>query len=150
LRPSYLRWHQLVIAGMLGICLTAAVQLRAATKNINCSAGGVIGSVLNELTPGDVVLVQGTCRENVLIQSEVQRIVFDGQDNATIEALDAGRPAVQVLGREITIGNFTIVGGSFGIAINRGATATLDHNTVRSATNSGFEVSHNSFAPNCQ
>ena len=146
MRQSYVCCHHLVTASTLAFCFTATVQLRAATKNIDCTAGQSIGSVLNELKPGDVVLVQGTCRENVLIQSEVQRIVFDGQDRATIEPLDGGRPAVQVLGREITIRNFTVVGGSFGIAINRGATATLDHNTVRNATNSGFEVSHNSFA----
>ncbi len=133
-------------AGIVAVCLTATAQVRAATKKIDCSAGAAIASVLSELKPGDVVLVQGRCRENVLIQSEVQRIVFDGQDKTTIEALDAGRPAVQVLGREITIRNFTVVGGTFGIAINRGATATLDHNLVRNAMNSGFEVSHNSFA----
>src|SRR5437762_7445349 len=140
--------HQIPRAafGVLILGLAVAPQLRATTVNVDCNAGAAIVSILSSVKPGDIVLVQGTCRENVVIQSEVQRITLDGQEKTTIAAPDAQRPAVQVLGREITIKGFTVIGGSFGIAINRGATATLDHNTVRNATNSGFEVSHNSFA----
>lgn len=138
--------NQFVISACATLCLASASQLRATTKTVDCAAGAGIGAVLTSLKPGDVVVVQGTCHENVVIDSDVQRITFDGRHNATIEALDPRRPSVQVLGREITIRNFTVIGGSFGIAINRGATATLDNNTVRNATNSGFEVSHNSFA----
>src|SRR6476620_9831295 len=140
--------HQgrLAASGVVVLCLAVAPQLRATTVNVDCNAGAAIASILGTMKPGDVVLVQGTCRENVVIQSEVQRITLDGQGKTTISPPDAGRPAVQVLGREITIKGFTVTGGSFGIAINRGATAILDHNTVRNAANSGFEVSHNSFA----
>jgi Periplasmic copper-binding protein (NosD) len=79
------------------------------------------------------------------MQSEVQRITLDGQGKTTIDPPDAHRPAVQVLGREVTIKGLTVTGGTFGIAINRGATGTIDGNTVRNATISGLEVSHNSF-----
>lgn len=105
-----------------------------------------MGSILNRLKPGDVVLVHGTCRENILIQPELQRITLDGQGKATIKAADARRPAIQVLGREVTIKGFSVIGGSFGIAINRGATAVVDTNTIHDAANAGLEVSHNSFA----
>jgi parallel beta-helix repeat protein/putative cofactor-binding repeat protein len=39
-----------------------------------------------------------------------------------------------------------VTGGSFGIAINRGATAVIDGNTIENAANTGLEVSQNSFA----
>lgn len=137
---------RLVASRILVLGLAVAPQVHATTVIVDCDAGGAIAAILGRLKPGDTVLVRGTCRENVVIQPEVQRVTLDGQDKTTIEAADARRPAVQVLGREITIKGFTVTGGSFGIAINRGATATLDHNTARNATNSGFEVSHNSFA----
>jgi hypothetical protein len=138
------RWR--VVSGVVLLGLAAVTQLHAATVNVDCDAGAMIAASLNDVKPGDTILVRGTCRENIVIQSEMQRITLDGQEKTTIDAPDARRPALQVLGREITIRGFAVSGGSFGIAINRGATATLDHNTVRNATNSGFEVSHNSFA----
>jgi parallel beta-helix repeat protein len=131
---------------LLAHFLAAAPHLRAATVNVDCNAGASIGSILVSVKPGDIILVQGTCRENLLIPSEVLRITLDGQGKSTIAAPDASRPAVQVLGREVTITGFTVTGGTFGIAINRGATGTIDGNTVRHAAISGLEVSHNGFA----
>ena len=131
---------------LLVLGLTAAPQIGAAPVNVDCNAGGAVGPILSRLKPGDVVLVRGTCRENVLIQAEHQRITIDGQGKATISAPDARQPAIQVLGREVTIKGFTVTGGQFGIAINRGGTAVIDNNTVRNASHSGIEVSQNSFA----
>ena len=125
---------------------TAAPQIGAATVNVDCNTGGAVAPILSSLKPGDVVLVHGTCRENILIQAELQRITIDGQGKAAINATDARQPAIQVLGREVTIKGFTVTGGFFGIAINRGATAVIDNNTIRDAAHSGIEVSQNSFA----
>jgi nitrous oxidase accessory protein NosD len=132
-------------AVLIALCLTVT-YLSAATVNVDCDAGAGIGASLGSVKPGDVILVQGTCRENLLIQSEVLRLTLDGQGKTTIDAPDARRPAVQVLGREVTVKGFTVTGGTFGIAINRGATGTIDRNTVRNAAISGLEVSHNGFA----
>lgn len=131
---------------LLFLGLTTAPKISATTVNVDCNKGGAVGPVLSRLKPGDVVLVRGTCQENILIQSELQRITLDGQRKATIKAADARRPAIQVLGREVTIKGFTVTGGSFGIAINRGATAVIDNNTIEHAAVAGVEVSHNSFA----
>jgi parallel beta-helix repeat protein len=133
-------------AVLLALCLTAVPHLRAATVNVDCNGGAGIGPILGGVKPDDVILVQGTCRENLLIPSEVVRITLDGQGRTTIDAPDAHRPAVQVFGREVTIKGFTVTGGTFGIAINRGATGTIDRNTVRNAAIGGIEVSHNGFA----
>ncbi|HET7698019.1 MAG TPA: right-handed parallel beta-helix repeat-containing protein [Vicinamibacterales bacterium] len=137
----------LIPAVLLALCLTAGPRLRAAaTVNVDCNGGAAIGPILGAVKPGDVIVVQGACRENLLIPSEVLRITLDGQGKTTIDPPDARRPAVQVLGREVTIKGFTVTGGTFGIAINRGATGTIDRNTVRNASISGLEVSHNGFA----
>jgi nitrous oxidase accessory protein NosD len=126
--------------------LTAAPYLGAATVNVDCNTGGAIGSTLNGLKNGDVLMVQGTCRENILLQAQLQNITLDGQRRAAIRAPDPGQPAIQVLGREVTIKGFTVIGGSFGVAIHRGATAVVDANTIQDAANTGLEVSQNSFA----
>jgi parallel beta-helix repeat protein len=133
-------------AVFLSLFVAHVPQLRAATMNVDCNSGAAIGPVVGSAKPGDVILAQGVCRENLVIQSEVQRITLDGQDKTTIDAADPRRPAVQVLGREVTIKGFTVTGGTFGIAINRGATAIIERNTARNAAISGFEVSQNSFA----
>jgi hypothetical protein len=60
-------------------------------------------------------------------QVELQRITVDGQRKATIKG-------------------FTVTRGSFGGAVNRGATAVIDTNTIQHAAGTGLEVSQNSFA----
>jgi parallel beta-helix repeat protein len=131
---------------LLGLRLTPDVQAQGATVTVDCSKGAAVGPILRSLKPGDVIVVHGTCRENLLIGPELQRITIDGHGEATIDAVDARQPAIQVLGQEITIKGFTVAGGLFGIAINRGATAVIDNNKVRDAAHSGIEVSQNSFA----
>ena len=80
-----------------------------------------MGSILSNLKPGGVVLVHGTCRENLLIQPELQRVTIDGQRTATIHATDARRLAIQVLGREVTIKGLTVTGACSVLnAVNRG------------------------------
>jgi parallel beta-helix repeat protein len=131
---------------LLALGLTAAPQIGAATVNVDCDKEGAIEPILSTLKPGDVVLVHGACQENILIQPELPRITVDGQRKATIKAADARQPVIQVLSREVTIKGFTVTGGFFGIAINRGATAVIDTNTIQHATGTGLEVSQNSFA----
>jgi hypothetical protein len=132
------------IAFALG--LFAVSRVEAATVTVDCDSGGTVETILGGLKAGDVLLVQGTCRENILIQAQIFHVTLDGRQRATIRAQDPGRPAIQVLGREITIKGFNVIGGSFGIAINRGASAVIDGNKVTNAANTGIEVSQNSFA----
>lgn len=130
----------------LSLGVIAAPTIGATTINVDCNRGDSVGLVLSRLKPADVVLVSGICQENILIQAELQRITLDGQRKATIKASDVRRPAIQILGREVTIKGFTVTGGSFGIAVNRGATAVIDANIIEKAAIAGLEISHNSFA----
>jgi nitrous oxidase accessory protein NosD len=116
----------------LALTLFAVAPTSAATITVDCNTGAAIGPAIGKLKPGDVLLVQGTCRENVLIHSEINGVTVDGQGKATIIAIDARQPAIHVLGREITIKGFTVTGGFFGIAVNRGGTALID-NTIEGA-----------------
>src|SRR5438128_3741484 len=85
----------------LAVGLTAALRLDAATVNVDCNKGRSVGRLLSTLKPGDVVFLQGTCRENIVIQPEVPRITLDGQSKAIVDATNANEPAIQVLAREI-------------------------------------------------
>lgn len=128
-----------------GLVLIAASHVVAATVAVDCDAGGALGPALASLKPGDVLSVQGTCRENIVIPADFHDITVDGQGKATVAAPNARQPAVQVLGREITLKGLTVRGGQFGIAINRGATAIIENSTMEEAALSGLEVSQNSF-----
>jgi nitrous oxidase accessory protein NosD len=132
-------------AVLFGFAFIAVSQVAAATVTVDCSTGGAIGPTLASLKARDVLSVQGTCRENVVIPADFHDVTLDGQGKATIAATDARQPAVQVLGREITVTGLTVTGGQFGIAINRGATAIVENNTIEAAALSGLEVSQNSF-----
>ena len=112
----------------VALCLTAVPHLHAAMVNVDCN-GGAASDRSGGVKPGDVILVQGTCRENLLIPSEVLRITLDGQGKTTIEAPGRTPPRRPVLGREVTIKGFTVTGGTFGIAINRGRHGTIHRNT---------------------
>ena len=91
MRHTPMHQSRLAAYGVVVLCLAVAPQLRATTVNVACNAGAAIASILSTVKPGDVVLVQGTCRENVVIQSEVQRVTLDGQEKTTISPPDAGR-----------------------------------------------------------
>src|SRR5687768_15247309 len=75
----------------LVVGLAAVPRVGAATVTVNCNAGGAVGPLLNGLKIGDVLLVQGTCQENILIQAQVHHITLDGQRKATIKAPDPSR-----------------------------------------------------------
>jgi len=63
----------------LALVLSVAAPTSAATIQVDCSTGASVGPALAKLVPGDVLLVQGTCRENVVIHSEVNGVTVDGQ-----------------------------------------------------------------------
>jgi len=135
-----------IVIVLLAFGLTVSSRAAADVVTVECSTGATVGSVLARLKRSDVVLVQGTCRENLVIEAGLNHITVDGQGKGTIEAPDARQPALQVLGREITIKGLIVTGGQFGIAVNRGATAIVEGNTMQNAALSGLEVSQNSFA----
>ena len=88
---------------LFGLWLTVVSRAAAESITVDCNTGAAVGPTLGRMKPGDVVLVEGTCQENILIQAGVNHVTLDGQGKGTIHAPDSRQPAVQVLGREITI-----------------------------------------------
>jgi parallel beta-helix repeat protein len=102
--------------------------------------------MLKALKPGDTLLVQGTCNENVVLGPEMHRITLDGQGVARINS-DMSASAVAVTGTGITIRGFVITGGApQGIAVTDGASAVIDGNTIQYADRNGVTVFRNSSA----
>ena len=98
------------------------------------------------LRPGLVVLVSGTCNENVEITEAFDGIVLDGQGVATIHGPDAARDTLRLVGvRNFTIRGFTITGGRDGINLRGVQMVSIQRNTIR-AGRDGIQVHRGSFA----
>ena len=98
------------------------------------------------LRPGAIVLVSGTCNENVEITEAFDGIVLDGQGGATINGPDAARDTLRLVGvRNLTIRGFTITGGRDGINLRGVQMVSIQRNTIR-AGRDGIQVHRGSFA----
>jgi parallel beta-helix repeat protein len=121
-------------------------RAQSGTHTLTCGPAKTIGQAIKTLKPGDTLLVDGVCNENVEIGEEVQRITLDGQGMAFING-DSTANAVTIRGAGITIRGFVISGGApQGIAVTDGASAVIDGNTIQYADRNGITVFRNSSA----
>ena len=121
----------------------------AATLTVDCDAGNTIASVYATIKPGDTVLVNGLCKEQVNIPPEVTRVIFDGQKKTTIQhpgGQQASPHAFYNRGKEITIKNFTVTGGQDGIHLSGPASAVIDGNLVTKNSGRGIHIDKGSIA----
>ncbi|MBI2209494.1 MAG: right-handed parallel beta-helix repeat-containing protein, partial [Deltaproteobacteria bacterium] len=116
----------------------------AETKKRTCGSqpGQSLQHFLDELNPGDTLLVSGTCNENVVFGDGRRNLVIDGQGSATISGPNPNQPTVNIRGRNITIKGFTITGGQEGVHVFRGGSATIDDNLIHNVGTSGIGI-HN-------
>ena len=113
---------------------------------LTCGPDHTIGQALRTLKPGDTLLVDGVCNENVTIGPEFHRITLDGQGGAAINGGSSAN-SVTITGTGITIRGFVITGGApQGIAVTDGASAVIDGNVVQQADRNGITVFRNSSA----
>jgi Right handed beta helix region len=123
-----------------------AGQGQSGTHRLTCGPQNTIGQAIKTLKPGDVLLVSGTCNENVEFGEEMHRITLDGQGMATINGGPSAH-AVTVMGTGITIRGFVITGGApQGINVQDGGSAVIDGNTIQYAERNGIGVFRNSSA----
>jgi len=117
---------------------------KAVTRTVNCP-GQSLQAAVDSAKAGDVINVTGTCDENVTILHEKQRITLDGGNVATLNGTIATSPTVMVRGGNgILIQNFTITGGARGVQLWRGASATINHNTIQSTAGQGIVIGSSS------
>lgn len=135
-----------------GICVASLLLLVAvaesATVPVDCDTGGTITESMMRLKPGDTLLVIGTCRENVVIPSDILRITLDGQGKAAIAAPGDTMDGIFIRGREIVIRGLTITGGRDGVHLSgaaAGASAVIDGNTIHD-TGRGVHLDSGSLA----
>lgn len=116
----------------------------AETKKRTCGPqpGHRLQHFLDELNPGDTLLVSGVCTENVRIGVGRRNLTIDGQGTAVITGPDPTEPTVDIRGVAITIRGFTITGGREGVHIARGGDAIIDGNIIENVGTSGIGV-HN-------
>jgi parallel beta-helix repeat protein len=128
-----------------GISEAGVVPLISQVRDVSCSSGQTIGDALNDMRPGDVLLINGTCNENLVIGNQFRNITLDGQGTATINGTDATTPTILSSGRAITIRGLTVTGGSSGIWVFAGGTALINGNKIQNTGGTGIVVAGRSF-----
>ncbi len=127
---------------VLGAFLLLLPSVAVAQVEVDCDKDppGALQHAIDAASPGDTILVSGTCNENVTIPEGKDRITLDGGGQATIRGPDATGNTIRVRGRGITITAFTITGGRTGIDVLRGGTAVIDGNTIEGTGQNGINV----------
>jgi Right handed beta helix region len=131
------------------LLLMAAGAVRAATLYVNCSGkSGLtsIGAALKALQYSEghgpsTINVSGTCNENVVIQS-LDRLTLNAAPGASINDPSGGNLDVIDIAdsRDVSVINFTINGGAYGINCGDRSLCRLNGNTVQGANTSGVGV----------
>jgi len=119
---------------------------RGTLQKVNCQEGESVQNKLDEARAGDVIVVSGSCNENLVIRKELHGITLDGEGTATIKGPDSTRDTIRVRGKGITIRGFIITGGRNGIIINRGGRALIDSNIIERTRANAIVVRRNSSA----
>jgi len=145
-----------VVAAAALMLLLAGDASGAVPSHVDCDRGDSLQAVFTPagrsdatpllLRPGAVVLVRGTCSENVEITEEFDGITLDGQGIATINGPDPARDTLRLIGvRNFTVRGFTLTGGRDGINLRGVQMVAIQRNTIR-AGRDGIQIHRGSFA----
>ena len=101
---------------------------------------GVVQAAIEASDPGDSILVEGTCTENLFFPEGKDRLTLDGKGAATIVAATAEEDAILVRGRGITVAGLTVRGGRDVITVSWGGNVLLDGNTIEKGARFGIHL----------
>lgn len=115
---------------------------RAKTKHVDCDRGETVTRLLKFVDPGDTIMINGTCNENLLFSSSTGRydgVTIDGQGTATISGPDSTLNVIELTGvSRFTIRGLTITGGHDGLSINTGNQVAIDSVVVENTGRHGI------------
>jgi parallel beta-helix repeat protein len=104
---------------------------------VDCEADDTIQAAVDNADDGGLVEVSGTCAESVVVRKDDIRIV--GVNGATVEP-PADSIGFLVLADRVQIEDFTIIGGTAGVNIQQGSSATVLDNTILDSTSVGIFI----------
>lgn len=100
--------------------------------------------------PDLVLVVSGTCTENIVVTRDNVTITTNGSTPASVVAADITLPAISLDGAHRVIidgkfsNGFSVSGGTFGIAATRGSSLDVANCAVSGASNTGIISSYGS------
>jgi hypothetical protein len=108
--------------------------------NVNCTSGDRIASALGRLNVLDrrmVIVISGTCTENVTIERDDVVLRAQGSGGG-VSAVDPSKPAILINGaRRVLLEGLTVVGGLFGVQATDGASVTIRASSIGTAVRHG-------------
>lgn len=123
---------------------TIAAPSFAATREVNCGSwfNSSINRAIDRSTDGDLIIVNGTCTENVTIR---KGITLDGRGSGSIIPEDNTRSTINVRARNVTITGLTLEAPSETnqIFVTNQSFATIKDSSIGNAV-TGVYVSANS------
>lgn len=131
------------IFSLIVVLFVATSTAYAAPISVNCSKGGSISGTLASLTSagntrGITIFVTGTCRENITIVA-FDHLILQASPIATLQDASNGTAPVVTIGSSyhVSLGNFTINGGSYGVDCAQYSFCALYTNTIQQSGNDG-------------
>ncbi len=134
-----------IFAWAIALCSSAAF---ANVREVDCDKGQTIANVLKNVQPGETIVLQGTCSENLLLSSptgQFNGVTLDGHGTATISGPDSTLNVVELDGvSNFTFRGLTITGGHDGISINTGSSIAIDTVVVQNTGRHGIHFQRGS------
>jgi len=122
--------------------VSAEENEHAKAKHVDCDRGETVTRILGSVDPGDTIVINGTCNENLLFSSPTGRydgVTLDGQGAATLSGPDSTLNVIEVTGvSRFTIRGLTITGGHDGLSINTGNNIAIDNVVVENTGRHGI------------
>jgi hypothetical protein len=120
---------------------TVALAEQAQTFAVDCAKGQTISAALDK---GDsrkpmVLIVQGTCNENVAITRDDVTLQGDATKSALING-PSGLPTITVRASRVTLDRLAVRGGTQGITLMGGSNVDITNSNIQYAASQGIGI----------